>query len=176
VPSEADEQAIRDAAAHLETFWNRITSCRVVIEMPRRRGHTGRLYNVRIELGLPGGEVVVGRQPREDLRTALQAAFRAAERRVQDTVRRIRGDVKLDRHARRGVVTRLFPFEGYGFITDGNGREIYFDRPSVLRGAFDRLEEGADVRFAEESGEKGPQATMVAVTRRRRARTPEVTP
>jgi cold shock CspA family protein/ribosome-associated translation inhibitor RaiA len=166
--SEAEERAIRQAAAHLETFWDRITSCRVLIEMPRRRGRTGRLYNVRIDLGMPGTEVVVKRQPEEDLLTAVQRAFKAAERRVQDVQRRVRGDVKLDRAAPRGVVSRLLPWEGYGFILDDAGREIYFQRQSVLAGAFDRLEEGMDVRFAEGSGEKGPQATAVAVTRRRR--------
>jgi cold shock CspA family protein/ribosome-associated translation inhibitor RaiA len=165
--SEAEARAIRKAAAHLETFWDRITSCRVLIEMPRRRGHTGRLYNVRIDLGMPGTEVVVKRQPEEDLLTAIQGAFKAAERRVQDVQRRVRGDVKLDRAAPRGVVTRLLPWEGYGFITDDRGREVYFQRQSVLGSAFDRLEEGMDVRFAEAQGRKGPQATAVAVTRRR---------
>lgn len=176
VLSDADERAIRDAAAHLETFWNRITSCRVLVEMPRRRGRTGRLYNVRITLGLPGEDVVVKRHPREVLLTAVQEAFKAAERRVQDAARRTRGDVKLDRFAPRGVVTRLLPWEGYGFITDAQDREIYFDRQSVLAGGFDRLEEGMDVRFAEEQGEKGPQATAVTVSRRRTARGPEVAP
>jgi cold shock CspA family protein/ribosome-associated translation inhibitor RaiA len=176
VLAPAEEQAIRDAAAHMETFWDRITSCRVLVEVPSRRGRTGRLYNVRIDLGLPGGEVVIRRQPREALLTAVQEAFKAAERRVQDAARRVRGDVKLDRSAPRGVVTRLFPGEGYGFITDDNGRELYFDRESVLAGAFGRLEEGMDVRFAEELGEKGPQASTVSVTRRRRGRTREVTP
>ncbi len=165
--TEPEERAIRDAAAHLETFWDRIVSCRVTVEMPRRRGRTGRLYNVRIELGLPREDVVIRRQPRPELLTAVQEAFKAAERRVQDAARRARGDVKLGRSAPRGVVTRLFPWEGYGFITDGDGREIYFDRQSVL-GRFDRLEEGMDVRYAEEQGEKGPQASTVTLSRRRR--------
>jgi cold shock CspA family protein/ribosome-associated translation inhibitor RaiA len=176
VLSGAEERAIHESAAHLETFSKRITSCRVLIEMPRRRGRTGWLYDVRITLGLPGGDIIVKRHPREVLLTAVQEAFKAAERRVQDAARRIRGDVKLDRFAPRGVVTRIFPWEGYGFITDAHDREIYFDRPSVLAGGFDRLEEGMDVRFAEEPGEKGPQATAVALSRRRTARRPEVTP
>jgi cold shock CspA family protein/ribosome-associated translation inhibitor RaiA len=176
VLSDAEERAIQEAAAHLETFSKRITSCRVLIEMPRRRGRTGRLYDVRITLGLPGGDIIVKRHPREVLLAAVQEAFKAAERRVQDAARRIRGDVKLDRFAPRGLVTRIFPWEGYGFITDAHDREIYFDRPSVLGGGFDRLEEGMDVRFAEEPGEKGPQATAVALSRRRTAWRPEVTP
>jgi cold shock CspA family protein/ribosome-associated translation inhibitor RaiA len=166
--SEADESTIRNASARLERFWDRITSCRVEIDMPRRRGHTGLLYNVRIDLGVPGGEIVIKRQPQESLLAAVQDAFKAAERRVQDQSRRMRGDIKLDRASPRGTVTRLLPWQGYGFITTADGREVYFDRNSVLNGAFDRLEEGTDVRFVEEPGEKGPQATAVARTRRRR--------
>ena len=45
----------------------------------------------------------------------------------------------------------------------GDGREIYFHRNSVLNGRFDRLERGAKVRFIEEMGEKGPQASTVVV-------------
>jgi len=165
--TETEASAIRQAARHLETFWDRITSCRVVVEMPRRRGHSGRLYNVHIELGVPGELILVKRQPREDLLTAIQQAFKAAERRVQDAVRRARGDVKLDRTAPRGVVTRLLPWEGCGFITEEAGREIYFNRQSVVGAGYDRLQEGMDVRFTEEAGEKGPQASTVARARPR---------
>ncbi len=171
--TEAEASAIRQAARHLETFWDRITSCRVVVEMPRRRGRSGRLYNVHLQLGVPGELILVKRQPREDLLTAIQQAFKAAERRVQDAVRRTRGDVKLDRTAPRGVVTRLLPWEGYGFITDDTGREIHFNRQSVVGAGFDRLEEGMDVRFTEVAGEKGPQASTVALVRRRGAEKPK---
>lgn len=174
--SEPEQEMIREAAAHLETFWNRLATCRVLVEMPRRRGRTGRLYNVRIELGLPGGDVVIRRQPQEDLLGAIQGAFKAAERRVQDAARRMRREVKLDRRAPRGTVVRLFPWEGYGFLLDDTGREIYFDRASVLAGGFDRLEEGMDVRFAEEPADEGPRASTVAPTRRRLGAVPKVTP
>ena len=166
--SETDESAIHRAAAKLERFWDHITSCRVQVDMPRRRGHAGLLYNVRIDLGVPGGELVIKRQPQETLLAAVQDAFKSAERRIQDQARKVRGDVKLDRASPRGTVTRLLPWEGYGFIGTADGREIYFDRKSVQHGAFDRLEEGVDVRFVEEPGETGPQATTVAITRRRR--------
>jgi cold shock CspA family protein/ribosome-associated translation inhibitor RaiA len=168
---EAEEGLIREAAAKLDQFWGHITSCRVMVAIPRRRGHTGQRYNVRIDIGAPGGDIVVRRQLDESLTTAVQAAFQAAQRRVQDRVRRVRGDVKLDRRSPRGTVTKLVPWEGYGFITDGAGREIYFHRNAVLDDGFDRIEEGMDVRFAETMGDKGPQASAVApaATPRRRA-------
>jgi len=165
--SPADEQVIRDAAAKLESFASRIVSCRVLLELQSRRRRTGNRYEVRIDLAVPGGEIVIKRQSEETLLSAAQEAFKAAARRLQDRVRKQRGDVKLTRRAPFGVVTRLLSWEGYGFLTTADGREIYFDRNSVLHDAFDRLEVGTEVRYVAESGEKGPQASAVALVTRR---------
>jgi cold shock CspA family protein len=175
--AEAEEQMIRRAAGKLDLFWDRITSCRVLIEVPHRRHRTGMSYNVRLDLGVPGAELAVTRRPRASLETAVQEAFDAAQRRLQDEARRTQGRVKLDRNAPRGTVTRLLPFEGYGFITAEDGHEIHFDRASVLDAGFDRLEEGMEVRYHEEAGEKGPQASTVAIgAQRRRQRARRVAP
>ncbi len=165
--SPADEQMIRNAAAKLESFASRITSCRVLLELQSRRRQTGNRYNVRIDVAVPGSEIVIKRQADETLLTAAQEAFRAAARRLQDRIRKQRGDIKLTHTAPRAVVTRLLPWEGYGFLTTPNGCEIYFDRHSVLDAAFDRLELGAEVRYAAEPGDKGPQASTVALIRGR---------
>jgi cold shock CspA family protein len=66
----------------------------------------------------------------------------------------------------QGTVTQLFPFEGYGFLTTDDGRQVYFHRHSVLDEAFERLEVGGVVRFVEEPGDKGPQASTVALAGR----------
>ena len=42
-----------------------------------------------------------------------------------------------------------------------DGREIYFHRNSVLDAGFDRVSVGAEVRFVEEEGVRGPQASTV---------------
>jgi len=60
-----------------------------------------------------------------------------------------------------GRVIRLFPDQGYGFIAAPDGRELYFHRNSVLSGGFEKLEVGSEVSYAEEEGEKGPQASTV---------------
>jgi len=65
------------------------------------------------------------------------------------------------------VVARLFPEDGYGFLRTSEGREIYFNERSVLKGAFPRLRVGSLVRFAEEAGDEGPQASTVTPLRRR---------
>ena len=62
----------------------------------------------------------------------------------------------------RARIAKLFPEEKYGFLETPDGREIYFHSNSVLQPGFDHLEVGAEVHFAEERGEQGPQASTVS--------------
>ncbi|MBI4642020.1 MAG: HPF/RaiA family ribosome-associated protein, partial [Candidatus Tectomicrobia bacterium] len=120
-------------------------------------------YTVRIDLTVPGAELVVDRQEDADLYVAIRDAFHAARRRLEDYARRQRGTVKVHEAAPYARVSKLFPEEDYGFLETPNGREIYFHRNSVLHPGFNRLQIGTEVRFAEEQGEKGPQASTVAI-------------
>jgi ribosome-associated translation inhibitor RaiA len=90
----ATEVLVRHYAQELERFHDRITSIRVMVEVPQRRMGEPILYNVRFDITIPGGELVVKRQAHPELHTAIQRAYEAARRRVQDAVRRQRGDVK----------------------------------------------------------------------------------
>jgi len=151
-------------AGKLETFYDRITSCHVVIEVAQRYPAGGPIaYNVRLDLKVPGEEIVVRRQAHRELETAIQNAFDAGGRRLQDFAQQLRPAGEARAHPPEGEVVRLFPYEGYGFVRAADGRELYFHEHSVLDGAFDRLEVGTRVRFAEEAGEAGPQASSVAV-------------
>lgn len=78
--SEVIESNLREKASKLEQFCNRIISCRVVIEIPHWRHHHGKLYNIRLHITLPGTELVVNRQPNEDIYVAIGEAFVAARR------------------------------------------------------------------------------------------------
>jgi cold shock CspA family protein/ribosome-associated translation inhibitor RaiA len=158
----AEEDAVRAAVSRLERFYGRLTACKVVVAVPNRRP-TGDpvAYTVRLALSVPQGELAVTRQAKPSFREALQDAFDAARRQLQDFGRELRGDIKQHGPADRGIVSRLLSYEGYGFITTEDGRELYFHRNSVLDEGFDRLAEGMEVRFAEEEGEKGPQASSV---------------
>ena len=60
-------------------------------------------------------------------------------------------------------ITALFPDKGYGFLTSPEGYDVYFHENSVVNKDFKKLEIGMEVRFAEEMGEKGPQASSVVV-------------
>ena len=99
----------------------------------------------------------------EDIYVAIRDAFNGAARRLQDHARRRRGKVKLHETAPVARVVKLFPIEDYGFLQTPDGREVYFHKNSVLAPGFDQLEVGNEVHFAEEPGEKGPQASNVRV-------------
>lgn len=61
-----------------------------------------------------------------------------------------------------GVIKKLFPEKGFGFIKSDDGGEFFFHRSGVSRpGRFDDLEEGQRVEFEEEKSDKGPRAVSV---------------
>lgn len=160
------EAEIRDKVAKLEEFYDRITRCSVVIEAPHHHHQKGNLYHVRIRLGVPGREIAVDRDPpehqaHEDPHVTLRDAFDATRRQLQDYARELRGDVKAHETPPSGFVTKLFPQEEYGFIETPDGREIYFHANSLLEIDFEKLEIGDELRFVEEQGDEGPQATSV---------------
>ena len=109
------DEAVCDAAlehiAELERFHDRITGCHVVVAQPHRHHREGRLWSIRVDLAVPGGEIVVNRhhqrdQGHEDVFVALRDAFAAARRRLEDHARRMRGEVKVHAGRRRGMASR----------------------------------------------------------------------
>ena len=156
------EAEIRERADRLDTYYNRIMRCRVVIEAPVAHHHRGGPFKVHLDLTVPRAELVVNRQADEDLLVAIRDAFDAMRRQLEDYVRQNRGDVKVHETPPFGRIAKLFPQDDYGFIATADGREIYFHRNSVLDPGFVQLQVGTEVRFVEEQGGKGPQASTVA--------------
>ena len=166
--SPALEERIRQRAEELDQFFDRITSCRVVVECRHPRHQQGKLFEVRIDLTVPGAEIVVGRDrgvnhAHEDAHVAVRDAFDAARRQLEDHARDSRGEVKRHDVPDHGRVVRLLPDRDCGFILSAAGDEIYFHRNSVAGGAFDKLEIGAEVRYVAQYAEsaEGPQASTV---------------
>lgn len=166
--SEAIESVVRAKAAKLERFHGRITGCHVIIDAPHRQHHTGRVYDVHIDVTVPGAEIVASRDPgmnhaHEDVYVAIRDAFDAVSRQLEDCVRVRRGRVKRHEAPSRGRVLHLFENDGYGFLESEDGLEIYFHRNAVLGGRFRELAVGLPVRYvlAEGEGVHGPQASTV---------------
>ena len=158
--------AIETHVAGLEDRFGRVTACRVALKGPGAHHHTSGLYEIHIQLELPDGRAVdVGRTPSADERYAdldfaLNDAFKRARRKLQDHVRRMQSQVKHHEDQPTGTVVRIDPSGEFGFIESSDGREIYFHRRSVL-GDPSHLAVGSRVSFAEEMGEKGPQASSL---------------
>lgn len=162
--SDQAKERIEELASKLEQYDPRMTSCHVVCEAPNRHQLTGVHYQIRIEMGVPGRTLIVTRQHKEDLNAAIRDAFDAARRELEDAVRMRDGRVKeKEGGLANGTVLRVFRDKNYGFIESEDGTEIYFHRNSVMKGNFDELHEGVHVHYAEEMGDKGPQATRVNV-------------
>ena len=161
--SEALETHIREKAQKLESFFEHIVSCRVVVEMPHKHKHQGKAFNVRVDIGVPGSEIMVNRDSHEDVYVALRDAFDAAKRQLEDYVRRLHGEAKVHEAEYIGQVVRLFPKEGYGFIRRDDGMEFYFHADNVVKPVFDHLKVGDEVKFIEELAAEGPQAKRVSV-------------
>jgi ribosomal subunit interface protein len=106
--SDAVESVIREKADKLDKFFDKIISCRVLVESSHKRHHHGNLYRIRIELEVPGGQVVVTRDAgdkhaHEDIYVTLRDSFNAARRQLQDYADVRRGHVK--HHNNRRVPT-----------------------------------------------------------------------
>src|SRR5688572_24371150 len=121
--SNAIEENIREKTNKLESFLDGITRCRVIVEAPRRHHYKGKAYVVRIDMSVPGDELVIIRAPKrveaaktpdpqeletawaeshepskhaahEDVYVAIRDAFNAAGRNLQDYARRRRRKTK----------------------------------------------------------------------------------
>jgi ribosome-associated translation inhibitor RaiA/cold shock CspA family protein len=163
-PSAAVEDFVRGWGSKLETVYDRIERCHVTIERPHQHHHQGQRYHVRVTVAVPGPDIEVSRdhaldRAHEDLYVAIRDAFRAARRQLEDHARRQRADIKAHVEPVHGRVTYLDVEGEWGYL-DADGRQVYFHRNSVLDHAA--LAVGDEVRFTEEPGIKGPQATSVA--------------
>jgi ribosomal subunit interface protein len=170
--SNAIEAAVHERVAKLERFFPRIISCRIVVEEVARRDKARALvYRVRVDVRVPGRELVGDKAPppqrfHEDVYIALRDAFDAVVRELEDFARRERGEVKCHEEHPRGRVSTLFPERGYGFIEGPDETTVYFHRHSVQNVGFDHLAVGTEVSFIEEDGDKGPQARAVFVAKK----------
>jgi ribosomal subunit interface protein len=95
--SPALDARIRELCGKLENFHPKITSCHVVLDEIDRHKAKGNLFEVRLDIHVPGREIVASKQQHQDAYAAVTEAFHVMERQLEEDIRKQRGEVK--RHA-----------------------------------------------------------------------------
>ncbi len=161
--TQAIDAKIRNKAEKLQKFFNRITYCRVVVEETQKNQHQGKLFQVNIEVDVPGEVLIVNNNSHrnEDLYVAIRDSFNAMKRQLGDYVQKLRGNTKAHQPPLTGVIVRLF--QDYGFIQTSEGNEYYFSESNLLGPEFSTLSIGKTVRFTENNAGDSLQAHQITV-------------
>lgn len=164
--SDAVEAKIRERAEKLEMYHRYIMSCRVSVEGQHKHHQQGNLLHIRVDVKVPGRELVASREPDEhhayeDVYVAIRDVFDAMKRQLDEYAHQQQREVKFHEVPAHGTIAELHPEQDYGRIEMPDGRLVYFHRNALAGGDFDQLAIGARVRLSEEMGEEGPQASSV---------------
>lgn len=161
--SPALEDHIRNKVMKLTHYCQRINSCRVVIHVPQKHKHQGKLFSIHIDLTVPGKELAVNRKQDEDVYVAVRDAFHALQKQLLCYISKRKGAVKHHEEKNRGYVKRIIPHEKYGFIQGADGNEYYFSETNVCAFNFTQLQLGDIVEFIMVPAQDGWQAHHVTV-------------
>jgi putative sigma-54 modulation protein len=105
--SEAIEQRVREKVGKLKRHFDRMTHCRVVLEAPHRNAAKAKVYQVKIEIGVPGRKPLIishdreGAHAQDDLGLAVRDAFEAAVRRIDEVSAKLSARTKQERGRRK---------------------------------------------------------------------------
>ena len=107
--SDAIAAKVGERAQKLEKYFDGIQSCRVAIEVPHHHHAKGNQFRVRVEVLVPGQQLVVTRGPGEDgsytdVYVAIRDAFDAMRPQLEDYTAVLRGEVKLHQQSKAGPV------------------------------------------------------------------------
>ena len=64
-----------------------------------------------------------------------------------------------------GKIKRVVRERGFGFISDTDGKEVFFHQSSLVDTQFDALKEEDNVEFEIENSPKGPRAVNVHIVK-----------
>ena len=166
--SDEIKALVAQKVRHLETFYDGITSCHVFISAPHKSQQKGDLYEVTIEVRVPGDELVVRHNQKdapehEHMPVAIRDAFAAMTRKVKRWKDKVGGDVKVHDGPLQGRVVEIYHDASYGQIIATDHRLVYFHENSVVDGSFRDLQPRDTVELVVQSDESeiGPQASTV---------------
>jgi len=161
--SDAVESKAREFADKLDAMAPDLMACRVNIDLEQKHKQQGRPYGVRIDLTMPGHELVVNKVQDEDVYVALRDAFDNMRRQLEGVVRKRHGQEKPHALSLHGEVVRLDDVSGTGFIRTPDGDEYYFSRDNLADTPFEHVQTGSTVQFIPEVGSQGRQAKRVSL-------------
>jgi cold shock CspA family protein/ribosome-associated translation inhibitor RaiA len=169
--SEALETLIQSRIEKLGKVHPNIIGCRVVVETPHRSANSGKVpLGIAVEVVVPGRPTIVAKESEErrdakdDHTSAVHHAFEAVERQLRTINDMQQQPTKVhEAEGETGVVLRLFPDQGYGFVEVRGSPDLYFTRNAVQSDQFDALTPGMMVHITRATleGPMGPQASSV---------------
>jgi cold shock CspA family protein/ribosome-associated translation inhibitor RaiA len=156
---EEKEKLVR----HYASF---VLHLRVTIEATSHHKIGG--FEIKLIASVPNDTVVITRKG-ESVRPLLVDAFDVLSLQLKEILRKKRkGQKGIEQGSegdKYGIIQKLSPLESYGFITTSDEREIYFHENALKNANMDELTEGDNVLYGETTGDKGPQASWVRVTK-----------
>jgi cold shock CspA family protein len=181
------DKLIERGIAKLERVCSYIISTRVTVEQTQTRHRTDNPYRILIEISIRDRPDIVverlsnkirkpvddpdqvnsrpvrKRNAREEALPALiVSTFDSARRELEKVVEKQHGAVKVHPQQRaQAMVEKIFRDQQYGFLRALDGQSIYFNRNSVLHDHWEKLKVGTAVRYTQEIGDKGLQASTV---------------
>ena len=118
-------------------------------------------FEVHLVVTVPGDVITIIRQG-ELVVPLLVEAFDVLDRRLAEHSRITAAEGQGPRRIRPTRPDHpALPGGDYGFIETADGLEVYFHANALKKGSFDTLQPGIKVKFGQEEGDKGPQATWV---------------
>lgn len=154
---------IETRMADLQRHHDDLTHGRVTLTKNRHHKKLNNVAEALVLVTLPGRHTLTARKEDKTFEEAIRAAFQAVSIELRK-YREKRGHTDVRTAPippERGVICKLFPQEGYGFILQDGGGEVYFHRHALQGLTFEALEDGTEVVYNLEQGKKGPQATVV---------------
>jgi len=166
-PSQAIRSEIEGYLARLEKIFDRIITCHVAIRAPHlhQKKH---IYYLSLHLEIPGEDIIITHEPGKNIahaniHVAIRDAFNALHRKLRKQIEKRRETTPPRDTYKTATVISFDPNDGYGFIQDAQGREIYFHQNSLIHQQRAEVKPGTKVRFVEEHGEKGTQVTSMTI-------------
>jgi cold shock CspA family protein/ribosome-associated translation inhibitor RaiA len=148
--------------AQLQAAHDNLIHGRVTLTKNLHHRHATNVAEVLVVVSLPGRHTITARKQEKTFEEAIRAAFSAMQIELRKYCDKWAStEIRATAPPLRGVISKRFPQEGYGFILQEGGGEVYFHRNALHGLTFEALEDGTEVAFNVEEGEQGPQATTV---------------